>query len=1512
MANPTIHVNPGSNPSGPGSTARPSVNPTINISVNDIDPNIGGETGGGEGGYVPEEPVQPVEEQHSEPVAQTGYEHAAPQKQSFRGPATAQSQAAPSSMDATARAQALNSSFAEAPQEQVTTDGFMDEGKKRKREQQPSNEMTQTDTHWWSYDDNSGKRVHATKAWGPWEYYEDVGGKPDIKRKYEGTDRRTPTEPTKDRSYFDSVAPNLDDYEMSEESRPIQHGEAPTNDERGRFIDRETGQIYDGTNPPDNPPPPPPGNEAPMEDLGDRYVETTVAKAMFDNPATARQTLSSYRQKRDDTQHYLADIGLDGNTVDSILDDMTKSAKQKSTEAASKISKEESRRRASERKFAADYHSGTFDIEGQRPVFDEASGNYYMRYSPVVEDCIKTVCNYFGWDAERDTKHAFQILRLVTGYSKDRDAQLWTNNDPTKNNGTEDAFESFIVNGTKLLAASMTESGHPFKFTRANVENMGPSVGGLRFPVGVVPWDLAVAMTENPNSALYNVPPQVVQDVAKTQWLDAKEKLRSYCVANRKMDKIPVYEDMVRALCAMDSSGRLNAKEFGVDDVGDGFARAYEANIYFRDALNRVDPEHANQVADAELERYNKAVARRSKSFDAKADPHKKKRDLLDKDGNKIGEEEYYTGKAYDEIASFGLGIWRMLHTVGNIPLMISSPIEQAKGLFESKVSSWQELWGKEEYAMPHDWFKDLQSEKEFLDAANAAQLLIQVGDNTRDLLLMFAQTGQPMTTANAQAFINKQMPEATLPRLKKITDKAQKMADAIMVGDIATAKPFARQLINNFQVEQSKIDGVDGATMAEALNQNPIEVFTEIAKSEAFWSAYHRTVNGSYKRISPASCLVKSMLGKNGMTDLFASWATNSPFFNFAVQMFEAWFPMSNTIEYMATYGLVKAGKVDKVAMEASIGGMGKTYEEGLKMCIRYDLLRFGGTALQAFAHLAIISAFGGPEPPDGDDDDPDEALARMQDYRYWKLPNPITGEKEPVMISWWLDDLTQWSIPVAIGISAAEKSGDPGLGFLIAYNGCLDMMAGNKVMQGMEALADLGEACKLIALGSGDKIKPPNMESELTKRLLHMFSDPMIISQFHDMLHQGDFERDIYKKKDGTSRTNLEAQINSFALNNDLFGGILGLFTDYGWEGSALRTEHDKDEELMAKEKGFAKWCERTGMSMDDKAAQDLYAQQALDALSNYDTVADAVAAGWRLSKQDANYLSFYINDQISELTRNLDYLAVNDPSSYYATKDSTWAQINMLSNKKKDIFYDNMIYDPDMYNVLYNTQVNAGHRVDENGKKIYIDYGNKAATPLSLWVSPDEGSTNVDNDANMEIKFRDIHVTKDGTAGNKGDYRTEKFTNDNRTADGRYWIPAEHKTELTEEQIAALAAQGYNSAEYQALPFDAQLKVDAAIQKANKDKLKETAAANKSSGGTSWSKSSGGYSSKSYSSGGGGGSSANYSPKIYNMKGGSLSVNKPASMYTKTPYSANKSYLSPDFQTAGSRNAYKRSEY
>lgn len=1122
--------------------------------------------------------------------------------------------------------------------------------------------------------------------------------------------------------------------------------------------------------------------------------------------------------------------------------------------------------------------------EGQRYTKDK-DGNAWVNFDPEIEAGIQTIGKLYGLDPVSDLREIFQIVRLATGLSGDRDVKYFMKNGPDGKHETSgqepsgEVYAEIFLYGVEAIIASQQTFGHPFGFTRYNANNLCGT--RPRFPVGVIPKDLAMKITGE-NSSIEMTAEELVEAALDT-WnspTGTYHQLVAWTTAHDEGAMLRSYEDIVRATCTY---AGYNMEDYGVSPIPFlSKSQLIAENMAFRDTLTNVDPEHAQQVADAELERFNKAAEYKRKWAKSKE------------------------GKS-NEILSDALSIWRGFHVMGNVPLMVSAVAEKGKGMGEAYVNAKIDFVGttadgrsKQIYKLPDRFWRDLTATEadRIVESVSALELLITVAGGRRDLLLLYSQTGRPMTMDAVQKWINDQLPEANYPKARELCQKAQKLYEKLMLGDnvakTMTAKAYTQNLAASIAHNELNITG---AELAAALKDNPAGLFSDIAGTNEVYQAYHKTFNSTYQRVSPLSVAINSIMAKNGKRDAMVAFILNAPYLSYSIKVLEAWVPGTNTMEYLAAYGLVKAGVVDQTVLEASIGGMEDTFSEGLKTCIRYDLARFGSTAMQALAHLAIISIFGGIDPPD-DDDDEEFYKASLMDYRYWKLPNPFTGEKESVMMSWWLDDLTQWSIPVTVGIAAFQKTGDAALAWDIAWRGCVEMLASNKVTAGMESLLSLPQTMEKLRSGEIDNASlGQTLALELEDRLLKFVSDPMALAQFHDTLHTGEFERDIWKDNDGSNRNAFFARMQQFALNNDMFGFIAGMLSDgnYGWSATQLRTEYDKYEEQQAELYGSKLYFESHGnLDPNNPDSWAAYFEYLKSLEEKYDTTAGMAAADIRISKSDAYQVGNWINEQMSKMYDDLDNLAINNPSQYYATKDSIYAQINQLKNFKADLYYDNLIFDKAQYNVVYNDKVNVGHT------GIYKDYGNNTiAGDFTPWATPDKGGTNVNNNAYDEIKFRDIH-TDEG-------FKTEKYTNDGRTSDGRYWVPAEKKSELTDERKAEIAKAGYTSNDYKNLSFADQCAVDSAIMAARKEEIRQNASASGNVRGSSYGSRS--YSSgyRSYSGGGGG-----YQTRVYWNNVGTLSTQRPQQMSTRSPYSANKNYLQPNVKTKGSRDAYQRSEY
>ena len=161
-------------------------------------------------------------------------------------------------------------------------------------------------------------------------------------------------------------------------------------------------------------------------------------------------------------------------------------------------------------------------------------------------------------------------------------------------------------------------------------------------------------------------------------------------------------------------------------------------------------------------------------------------------------------------------------------------------------------------------------------------------------------------------------------------------------------------------------------------------------------------------------------------------------------------------------------------------------------------------------------------------------------------------------------------------------------------------------------------------------------------------------------------------------------------------------------------------------------------------------------------------------------------------------------------------------------------------------------------------------------------------------------------DGTMGRSGNWETESAVIPGVSAGGRALvpIPAEYTKHPKLEDFASKDNDGYSDTESGKTLANAKNGTDAT----NTTTKAKTTTSRSGGGGGGYSRGGGGGGGG-YSRGGGGGS---YSPNIY-APNVNLSSRSPSRiMNTDKPQRANLDYLRPDFETKGSREAYRRSDF
>lgn len=1090
-----------------------------------------------------------------------------------------------------------------------------------------------------------------------------------------------------------------------------------------------------------------------------------------------------------------------------------------------------------------DYLVGHLNVEGQ--YIEQLSGNsgWVVRNDPEVARAKAGFAAIAGLDPVMDSALIDRWVRLAINFTKDNEGKMF---DQQKSPNAP-MFKSTYIAALQMMGESWKRKGHPFAFTEMNKRNV-PGFSDPRFPVAVIDMESAQAISRATGRPAEEIIEHARQDMRKTYKMVCR-----YASNTGDQQLRRAWENQVRAmvnLCGYDIA------EWYVPEVGDnGLGFEMTCDAMFTDWMKNDDPD----VESAMEDRTDRALERAM---------NQKRHKGAHMENGKIVQGKMVS--ASNQV----LNIISVFHIVGDVRLLLTGLLEHGLGDIEARSASW---WLTDEAHKKTKWLRDFENDPLQAERIQAAQMLFRAGEGF-DFVHLFADSGEPWTLENAQKFILSNNPEVPETKLKKAQQWINDHTETLQTGGYSWSTQDSKTFMSCLLAELSQNGGATSQQIAEGFQTNPDKFMSFLMKQDTGKQAMVGMTNMYAARISPASEVVQNYLKAHGIGNAALSAILGSPFITYGVRAFELITPFSNTLSWLATKALKNSEKFQASDLsEVQLGGIS---EKGWKKALMFDMVKLGQTSAFCLVAATAVAMSGGIEPPDDDD----KFLLPWE----WKIHVPWSEVPIPMKQSWFMDDLFQWSMPLAISLNYIHQTADVKGAGDIFWNGFNDIFDTNKVMKCFWAVADLPKTMEKLGAAAGD---PTSAFLGKLIDIADYITSPMGIYQFQDALHADELQRDsryyldengkeVYRKSDIERMYSKAAEHNGLlALLGNLASAATGSgMSRFGRYNEGYKYDPDERDVSIAGENSYQTWLKKHEGVEDNDIAKRMYAAEKCNEVLQFKDSVDAAQHRFILDQEDAQIVKDYIfesldgvSDKLIDLKKahaNGEFKGMSDV--YWSTKDGYDAEKSELYKVLDAMSYDGIIFDKKAYRIEEGTYIKRGD----------YNYGDKQ-TWLNPFTSPE-----TDNDY-----FREVHAVDTDLEWDEGDFRTESYRNDGTTAYQRHDVPNTESSFIKEFQD-----------EY----------------KAKKEELqkKEQEAATSTAGTTNiTSYGSGGgnrYSSNSYSSGGSGGSSANYSPKIYNMKGGSLSVNKPASMYTKTPYSANKSYLSPDFQTAGSRNAYKRSEY
>lgn len=1092
-------------------------------------------------------------------------------------------------------------------------------------------------------------------------------------------------------------------------------------------------------------------------------------------------------------------------------------------------------------------------IRGDLPVERPESVQLDAAYR-IISDCT-------GLDVWTQRELINQVIRLNANFFTDSEGNFFYDANGKSNNLI---WTNAVVDAAERIRASMERFGHPFGYTELNeTKHVGQNVP--RFPIAVPDAGLLNALAEASGQS-----PEAMRENMRKQALSTYKEVCEWTARSNNDGRLRgAYEGSIRAMCNFTGE---NPFDYGIPEVGkegdSPFGNYLETQQQIASIVHEpVAQEAADDRTKRAVESWNE-IAKQDKS----------------------------------DIRSF-LSILRVYRIFGSLPILASAAAEKVAGNAMANVANKgvfalaEASTGRnaKEYAPSRTDYNSI-SDADGIEAIAAFKALQNVGG--RDAVLAFAQTGEDYTMENVTKFVHMAQPKND-SKLNSWATKLSTISDKWMTGDFTVMdKADAKRWLQSFMTLEMQEDGLTIARFRELYENDPKAFFKQAFNSVNGYQALVQSSNLYAARIDPLTQGMKTWLGSHGWSDAALTLVFGSPYLNYAVKAFELWAPGANTISYMLTKKLADTGKISQDVLENQLGGL---TEDGLKRCLIYDVTRFGFTGAAALSMFAVVSMLGGMQPPD----DENKLLLPWE----WKMSVPWSPEPIPVKQSWFMDDLLQWAAPGCVAMGMLQQGYAPGQVWDCFWNGVSDIFGGNKVYGAVASMFQIGD---LVSQFSNNEIDFNKLVAKKFAKTVNMMTSPMGVTQFTDMMHNGDLARNASTDINDKYRNNdWERAYNQYALTNPFMAALGNFFSGsskFGWENSGLVYVADKETEEIAKGNTYESFLKEYGLD-DNQEAKDFWCQKLLDHIEGND-IETLVEQGWCIDSDTAYALLDYVGTKIDDL--NDQTIAAREAYvNGSISSNQYWQTKAQLDNEKEYAYaaisavgYDGLLYDKKAYVEVYGEQaVNPTLEGDDR----FYNYGSPINSFLPF-TSPSTGS----------IRFRDINKSLD-TGVEWGDYRTENLRDNDTAAPGRYLIPnsASLRNEVmgvtganpAEEKGSATSKAGGGT---EADAFNEKAKaMKQAKSQALSDGLDAVGDKKTTSSGWNYGKSSSSGSSsggsRSYSSGSGSGVAS--VPKIYSVNGGNLSINNPSNIYLKNPYSVNNQYLSPSVSTQGSSQAYVR---
>lgn len=675
------------------------------------------------------------------------------------------------------------------------------------------------------------------------------------------------------------------------------------------------------------------------------------------------------------------------------------------------------------------FQIGFFHIGSEKLKYDK-DGNPKITYSLPVTRVMEEMQQVFGLSGAKGNRTIFRLVTMYASLSVDRHGKMF-NEDANEWSMSDD---DFIRICRLIMDSARNNHGNPMVMPHRSEKLGGTEI----YPAGVMPRVVAQVLI-NPNNTTIpgNMQAGDLVQICQDEWtrntyprMQARlaEGMKPPKKRGRKKgdDKQEEYKQ------------NLTAQKIVVENFNEALSRLDGMKLEDFSARYRVDTSMHYR-----LEEYKDANKLYAQAMNGNYDAdmvmrrEKAKEDAWDK---RMKPGRYRTVKHADgtvEVAgvkhqtSIGAGMRLTTKLIkanalfANIPVMVGNIAEHGVGNLQTNITLHAMLGRRSRYKMSDAAKERLQSD-EFVEAMSAVKLMMELlGPGGCRL---FAKEKLPYTTEAVIKFARENyMPDSSSTRMRDAETWISQAVDKVMTGDIGFKKSdnvnwWLGLIVSNDRrarrqerlEDANKVDRYGISFSPEELedmllHQQPEQFLTTMMGDDTGIDGYLLMRGNNVGNINLVSYNVQQTLNRHAVTEgVITMFVDNFP--KYGVNLLMSMVPFSKTVTYLAAKrsgneniatdtDLVIGGNIGELG---GITSTGKFWEdEALRMNLWYDGIMFARQAIVMPCILGFVMAFLGYEPPDD--------KRNLFNPSMWK----VGGEE--FHLSYWTNDITLWSLPIA-----------------------------------------------------------------------------------------------------------------------------------------------------------------------------------------------------------------------------------------------------------------------------------------------------------------------------------------------------------------------------------------------------------------------------------------------------------------------------------------------------------------